>query len=108
MFNRIFGVGGWPWIAGIALCVAAEVAASTAQIDDFSGWGVIPGVVLSVVANFIPPGGLFTLSPLAFFGAWKLWHWEWWQALLLALSSTIYLAATHTIPNIVRARRRCE
>ena len=35
----------------------------------------------------------FLLVPVIFYGAWKGWLWEWWQAVLFAAPGVLFVVA---------------
>lgn len=65
-----------------ALCVVQLWAA-------WSGANHYIGAIATVVLFFVTIGLRFTLpiTIFAFFGAWVVWGWAWYWALLLALPS---------------------
>lgn len=79
---------------GIFLLAAAWAVLYIAQIIAFIkgleicfDFGWILKTISVIVYLFIFRGaiGTFAMAIIGFYGAWKGWHWEWWQAALLCL-----------------------
>jgi hypothetical protein len=74
-------------LAYIALGIA-QLAAFFAGMELWLGLGWIMSFLIFVVVASLPLGSLATAA-VAFYGAYKGWHWEWWQAALLAFPFAI-------------------
>ncbi len=75
----------------IALYVALGIAQITAYLDGIHLWlgvGTFLGLVIFFATASLPFGA-FVDAGIAFYGAYKGWHWDWWQAALLTFPFAI-------------------
>ena len=74
-------------IGGVLLYLAlflVTLAGYYEGMELWLGWGFLPAfLVMMVCFVFRDIGGLF-ITVVAFFGMWKGFDWEWWQAGLVA------------------------
>lgn len=55
-----------------------------AGMKEWLGWGFLGSFAVMVVAFFFREIGTFFISVVGFYGMWKGFGWEWWQAMLVA------------------------
>src|SRR5262245_53807294 len=66
----------------LALLIA-QAAAYFQGMELWLGFGWLASLVVGVLAAGWLPFGSLAMSAVAFYGAWRGWDWEWWQAALL-------------------------
>ncbi|NWG25893.1 MAG: hypothetical protein HXY30_16010 [Pseudorhodoplanes sp.] len=78
------------------LTLMAGIAQATAFMQGLETWlglGAIISVIIFVAAIMLGAfGGLIT-GIIAFYGAWKGWHWPWYGAVAIAFPYLILLIA---------------
>lgn len=70
------------FVAQIVIFVC-QLVAFQAGMEHAWGWGWIGAILIALVVSCLPLGGVF-IGIMTFYGAYKGWDWEWWQALILA------------------------
>lgn len=82
--------------------------AGTNGMQLYFGAGAFVGLILFVVCFFIPLVGGVIAAVAVFYGARYGWHWEWWQAVLLAVPGIVLslaLAASGGLASVFSRRR---
>jgi hypothetical protein len=65
------------------LLFIAQAAAYFQGMEIWLGVGWLGALAIAFLVGTFVPMGAVALSGIAFYGAWKGWHWDWWQAALL-------------------------
>ena len=82
------------WILlGFALLLVT-VPAYFAGTSAWFGWGFgLSVVVLIALSLFLGELGFTAVCIIAFYGMWRGWNWEWWQAALVAFPGLVMTLA---------------
>lgn len=65
-----------------------QIMAYLAGIELWLGLGTFWGLVIFFITAALPFGSVIDAA-IAFYGAYKGWHWLWWQAALLTFPFAI-------------------
>ncbi|WAC26347.1 hypothetical protein [Ancylobacter sp. SL191] len=66
-----------------------QMAAYLEGTEIWFGWGFWLSVFVMVVAHVAQPFGYLFTIPVVYYGARYGFHWQWWQAALIAAPSLI-------------------
>jgi hypothetical protein len=81
--DRLSGAGGGVlFILYFALGII-QIVAFMEGLDVWFGFGALLSIITFVIVMFIGPLGSLAVAGIGFYGAWRGWQWEWWQAALL-------------------------
>jgi hypothetical protein len=76
------------WLAYLALGLF-QIAAFMQGMETWWGLNGFVAIIIGLILLGIVPFGSIIASALAFYGAYKGWHWQWWQAALLCFPFVI-------------------
>jgi hypothetical protein len=86
------------------LALGYMLVLSWAFFDGLHAWwgtgAIINVIAFGVFAALIPFGGLF-ISAVAFYGAYAVWHWQWWTAGLFAFPGVALTIAAVAITGVL-------
>ena len=68
--------------------------------------GTVLSLIIFLVTYGIPVIGALFTGFFTFFGARYGWHWEWWQALILAAPGIILSIAMYSVGGLMMAVQR--
>lgn len=71
----------------------AQIRAGGAGIQLYCGVGSFVSFVLFVFSFLVPVIGSLLSTAAVYYGAHHVWHWEWWQALALAVPGMVFWLA---------------
>jgi TctA family transporter len=76
------------FIAWFAIAVA-QISAGMEGMHLYFGVGAIVSVILFLLTYVVPVVGSLLTAAAVYYGARYGWHWEWWQALALAMPGIV-------------------
>ena len=76
------------WI-GYLILGLFQIAAFMQGMEIWWGLNAFFSVLVGLLVLGIIPFGSFIAAAIAFYGAYKGWRWEWWQAALLCFPFVI-------------------
>jgi hypothetical protein len=96
--ERFGGLLAALWILAIAIYAIAQIYAGWLGADLYWGfWGAVGVMAAALLFQFTLP-----LTVFSFLGAWEVWGWPWYGALLFAAPGLAFMALGLT-GNIIAA-----
>ena len=78
------------WYVVTAMIFIAQFGAFFTGTELWFGWGFWISLIVMFVAYLLQPLGLLFTIPVVFYGARYGWHWELWQATLIAAPNIVF------------------
>jgi len=76
------------WIGYLALALF-QIAAFIQGMETWWGLSTFFALIVGLIILSVVPFGSTITAIIAFYGAYKGWRWEWWQAALLCFPFAI-------------------